>query len=545
MLKMIIADDEQIILDGLSMSIDWRSYGIEVVGAAINGVEALEMVKQYEPDIIMTDIRMPGLDGIELIKKIKDISPSIKTILFSAFQEFQYAKEAITLGTMAYITKPLKKEDVIGEVIKAREKIYQERKKIEHRNKLEELHRKNLSIVRESFCNHIIMGKIPRIEMDSKQFALYGIDMREEDIGVMTFQIDSLEILAKDSFDSTLHMTQMKMIQTINGVMDSLKKVVFISYNNEIVVLYNADEEYGNMIKSMIKEGERIKARIEESLDIKISIGIGRIYRRLRDVKVSYEESLRALNYRLTYGRNIVVYIEDVENQNSSSHHIFDDLNDTLLAVQNLLAIGDYNNISLLIDKKTSVIHQCKSVPYYYIQQVYCQLLSVLLRTLHEFDIQQDELLCGSTNLYDLLFKQSTYEELRQWYLDIVEQACKRISEKKEEFTSHTVTLGIEYIKNNYYRDISLTEVADHVGLNPSYFSRVFKIETGATFVEYVRKVKMEAAMSMLQSSGKRVYEICEELGYNNVQYFSNIFKNVVGVTPNEYRKAREKAGFL
>lgn len=537
---MIIADDEQIILDGLSMSVDWKSYGIEVVSTATNGIEALEAVKQYEPDIMMTDIRMPGLSGIELIKRIKEISPSIKTILFSAFQEFQYAKEAITLEAMAYITKPLKKEDVIKEVLKAKERIYQERKKVEHRNKLEELHRKSLAVIRESFCNHIIMGKIPSMEMNGKQFDLYGIHMREKDIGVMTFQIDNFETFVKDSFDSTLYMVQIKMIEIINEVMASLDKIIFISYRNEIVMLYNAKEEYKLMIQTMIKKGEKIKVRIEERLSIKISIGMGRIYPQLKDVKNSYEESLKALNYRLIYGQNIVIYIEDVENHDSSSNHIFDDLNNTLLAVQNLLLIGDYDNISILIHEKASAIYQYKSVPYYYIQQVYCQLLSVLLRSLNEFDIQQDELLGIPTNLYDQLFKKSTYEELQQWYLDIVKRACKRISERKEECISHTVTLGIEYIKNNYDRDLSLTEVADYVGLNPSYFSRVFKIETGTTFVEYVRKVKIEAAMSMLQSSSKKVYEICEELGYNNVQYFSNIFKNAVGVTPNEYRKVNE-----
>ena len=140
-------------------------------------------------------------------------------------------------------------------------------------------------------------------------------------------------------------------------------------------------------------------------------------------------------------------------------------------------------------------------------------------------------------HLYGELFKKGTLEEIEQWYDDLVERACSAINQKKDEKTSVVISSAVRYIKENCKRDISLGEVAEFVNLNPSYLSRIFKEEKGIQFVEYVRNVKMDMAKEMLKNSHKKIYQISEELGYQNVQYFSTIFKNTVGMTPVEYRK--------
>jgi len=162
-----------------------------------------------------------------------------------------------------------------------------------------------------------------------------------------------------------------------------------------------------------------------------------------------------------------------------------------------------------------------------------------LLRTIYEMGIIPEELYGKPVHLYEELFKKQTMIELEKWFYDLVKRVCLLINEKKSIKMNYIVAAAVKYIRQNYNKDISLGEVAEHVNLNSCYLSRLFKEEIGIQFVEYVRMVKIDIAKELLVNSNKKIYQICEELGYQNVQYFTTIFKNVVGMTPIEYKKSK------
>ncbi|MFZ5988744.1 MAG: response regulator [Bacillota bacterium] len=540
MLRMIIADDEQIILDGLRQSIDWKSYEIDVVGSAKNGAEAFEMAGSLCPDIVLTDIKMPGLNGLELVKQIKKLRPDVKFILISAYEQFEFAKEAIALGVLSYVTKPLKKQRIIEEVIKARDRIIHERSERENKRRLEELYLSTLPILSEHYHNSLIMGKT-RVTGDyKKQFSTYGVDMDETHTGVFVCTIDNMEEeTSEEFFEKSVQIIHLQIAEMIKELLPSCyKRTVFQSYNNEVVTIYNAASDHAAAIKDITLTAETIKNSMKRETGISISAGIGRIYPSLKDAQLSYQEAVKSLNYRLVYGNNAVLYIGSVEMNEMEHAHLFSNLSETLTNIQNVLWTGKEEEVLKLITSKMKELTFCKSVPYYYIQQVYCHLLSALLRTIYEMNILPEQLYGTPVHLYGELFKKQTLLELERWYYDLVERACTAINEKKASRANHVINSAVSYIKAHCYKDISLGEVAEHVNLNPSYLSRLFKEEVGIQFVEYVRNIKMEMAKDLLKNSNKKIYEICDELGYQNVQYFSTIFKNTVGITPMEFKKS-------
>lgn len=538
MLRMVIADDEQIILDGLKESIDWSSFDIDVVGVAKNGIEALEMTRNLVADLVVTDIKMPGLNGLELVKEIKKLRSDVRIILISAYEQFDFAQEAVSLGVLSYITKPLKKQKVIEEVLKARDIIMQERLEKENKSRLEELYATNLPILREHYHNSLIMGKTRLTGDYRKQFATYGIDIDEGPIGIFICIIDNLEETSEEFFEKSTQIIHLRIAEMIKELLPTCyKRTIFQSYNSEVVTIYNASSDHGTTIRDITLTAETLKNTMKRETPISVSAGVGRIYPSLKNASLSYQEAVKALNYRLVYGNNAVLYIDHVEMIEMKHAHLFVDLNEILSSIQNVLSTGKADEVLRLLDSKISQLIKCKSIPYYYIQQVYCHLLSVLLRTIYEINILPEQLYDTPVHLYGELFKKQTMEEVEKWYADLVIRACTAINEKKTARSSNVINSAVEYIRKHCNKDISLGEVAEHVNLNPSYLSRIFKEETGVQFVEYVRNVKMELAKELLKSSTKKIYEICEELGYQNVQYFSTTFKNTVGITPIEFKK--------
>lgn len=539
MIKLLIADDEQIILDGISESIDWDSYGIKVAGTATNGIDALELAKRLCIDILVTDIKMPGLEGLELIKEINALKRGIKVILISAYEQFDFAQEAISLGALSYLTKPLKKQRIIDEVLKARDCILAQRQDADSRSRLEEQYNENLPIIREHYLNNLIMGNTSVAGDFKRQSDAYGIEIDEAVMGVFVFTADSMGDSSREGFEKAAQITNLQISQMISELLpENYKRVVFQSHNNEVVTIFNSREPLSDTIRDVTFCAEAIKNALMHEKRVSVSAGVGRVYPSLDNAALSYQEALKALNYRLVYGNNTVLYIDYVEMKELSHTNVFSNLNETLANIQNVLWTGRNIEVIKLMDSAISGVLNNKKIPYHYIQQVYCQLLSVLLRTIYEMNILPEQLYGTPVHLYVELLKKNTSQEADMWCRDLVERACNAINAKKAVRTNNVIGIAIRYIRENCNKDLSLSEVAEKVNLNPSYFSRLFKEETGTQFVEYVRNAKMELAKDLLRNSNKKIYEICEKLGYVNVQYFSTVFKNTVGMTPNEYKKS-------
>lgn len=533
--RLVIADDEEIVCEGIKNSIDWLAYGVEVVGTANNGNEALQLIKDLLPDIVISDIKMPGLNGLELVNEIKTVMPEINVILISAYEEFDYAKQAIYLGVNSYLSKPVKKVEIINEVSKIISLLEKQRLKEETLTRLQQRFVENLPILREHFLNSAIKGII--IHDVEHKFQAYQIDISPHNIGVMAFKLDNFNQANSGDDGSNDQLIMLRVIEAINeNIYPRFKGITFQSFNLEIVMIFNLLSADGSPLLELINLAERVKNQIFDESGISISIGIGRVYPDFKDIGFSYKEAVKALNYRLVYGQNNVLYIENVENVETNTYRSLSHINELLDNIQNILYTGRNDEINKLIDDFSRQLQQSVNIPYFYIQQVYVQLLSITLRTATEIGIVPEKL-SEHSDLYGALFQIECFEELNPWIKKIIFKVCDEINQKNKLKTKYSIQQAINYIKEHCQEEISLTTVAEYIRLSPAYFSRFFKEETGYSFVEYLKKLRIEKAKELLRTSNLKIYEICEALGYQSVQYFSNLFKNMVGVTPQEYRE--------
>jgi YesN/AraC family two-component response regulator len=313
--------------------------------------------------------------------------------------------------------------------------------------------------------------------------------------------------------------------------------VVFQSYSNEVVAIYNMKESCMSTINNIIELSEIIRNSVLEQTGVSISFGIGRIQENISTVQASYQEAIKALNYRLLYGNNAVIFIDNVELSEYTTNYSFTSLHEQLDNLETILSMGKVSEVIKHVEKSIGKLQNNKNIPFYYIQLIYSQFLSIVLKTCMEMSIPTENLLTDTTDLYGEIFKKQTLKELNNWFNDILYRTCEVINNRRAPKVSNIISSAMDYIYNNIHKEVSLNEVAKYVSLNPSYFSRLFKEQTGSSFVEYVKTLKIERAKLLLKQGNKKIYEICDELGYQSVQYFSSLFKLEVGVTPMEYKK--------
>ncbi len=535
MFKLLIADDEQIVIEGIQNSINWDQYDIEVVGTAKSGTEALKLAQGLRPDIIISDIKMPGLNGLELIEELKTFLPNVKVILVSAYEEFDYAKQAIRLGVNSYLSKPVKKAEVINEVCKIKSFLEHKKNEEEIAERLQQRFNENLPFLREHFLNTLIRGNAVS-DLETK-LQTYRIDLSPFKTGVMVCKIDHFRSLRFEVAEAQVQLLMLRIIDVFKELtLQVSNSISFQGYNQEIVTIFNAPAGVEFPIQEMVKLAEKIKDQVLVEVGFEVSIGIGRIYSEIKDIGLAYKEAVKALNYRLVYGDNNVLYIENVEDIATETYSPLLNINELLENIQNILYTGKIDEVHGLVDSFRQRLQSAEKIPYYYIQQLYIQLLSIILRTATEIGIGTHQI-TDNSDLYGTLLKIDSFSELDKWIKEIINNVCEQINIKNQLKTKHSVQKAINYIREHCQEEISLTTVAEYVRLNPTYFSRFFKEETGCSFVEYLKKLRIEKAKELLRTSNLKIYEICEALGYQSVQYFSTLFKNMVGVTPQEYRE--------
>ncbi|TAH66820.1 MAG: helix-turn-helix domain-containing protein [Anaerolineaceae bacterium] len=528
MYKIMLADDEGIVIDSLKFIIE-KNFGQScTIEYAYTGRSVIELAEKFKPDIAIMDIHMPGINGIEAMKEIRKTNKSVIFIIMTAFDKFNYAKEAINLGVLEYLTKPVNQSVVTQVLQKAMDIIDADRKK-----------RSNDLLIREKL--EIV---IPIIESDFIYAALSGADFeREKDnfCNLLGIKEDYGMILVVELGDSLIdgNLTNpvgisVKAQSLYPTIRESLKEeldcVVSPIMVNKIVTFIpsiKAQLEYDDRI-GIIEKARKLVRDLTKRLDIQFKIGIGSVTS-INKLEDSYKEALSAI--RNSKGR--VAHVKDLS---IGCEYEGDYPIDTESALFDKIEKGDIEGTrteaNLFFDWMVN------NYPNH-IMDIKLKVLEFILFA------EQKAFLSGGMTYYFLyredylpaLIKIDNYEQLRKWFIDKVTQACRNITTKREEQTSGLICKAKAYIEENYNRDISLDDVSRIVDISPYYFSKLFKEETGENFIEYLTNMRIEKAKELLEHSDLNIKNICVDTGYSDPNYFSRIFKKQVGVTPTEYRE--------
>ncbi len=519
-----MVDDDRQICEGIEQGINWSEIGIGEVKSAFNGIEALEIFKRDFPEIVLTDIRMPGMDGLELFKKIKEIRPSTKVIIISGHSDFDYLKTAIQYGAVDYELKPIRVKNLIALISKVKEDILKEKSTEDNFARYQKTYI-------STFMDNLLSGKITDRNIILEELEQYfGFDARGC-LLLILFEADTLQDAAEDKtadyFDRLKEYFGEKPVGS-SGVMlwkpNGRQALLIIRTVDSMLFQQYLNSELKRISGQINRDFE---AENRATLSLGIS-GIGKV----SGVARLYRQASEALEHKFYTGRRSVNFYQNL----------------TISAVPYSMAsaamgklsraIGDFDlNLAVeLIEDEFTKIKTGQSDSKKSITGFGLELMKFLNSTLKSkgFEIidQYDEKL----KAYDNLSRKETLEDLKAVVLDYYSSVFVELKDEKEVSNNRGILKAVEYIKRNYDKDLTVEVVAQFIGKSPNYFSHVFKKEMKMSFTEYLNRMRIRKARELILSTDKLVYEICMEVGYQDYAYFAQLFKKFENCTPTEIK---------
>ena len=500
MLKVMLVDDEALIIEGLKYIIEWDKLGLEVVNTASSGDEALKKFKENPVDIVVTDINMPKVTGLELLSGLKNINDNVKFIVLSGYDEFSYAKKAMELGVKSYLLKPVNED----ELEKCLKKIVDD---IDNgKTKDNNLVAKNSKVI--DFLNSKIdiseivkLKDIMRISLDNEKYIVANIVFKG-------YKADEVIACIKNNIIGSLEVVQ--------------------NYDGSIILINSLDKDISE--EGLIEFYNIIKDIISEDLDIDVFISVGSEVSKIEDIRVSYKNSLRAKKQLLVEGYGKVIFSGDAEKEVHES-----------ISYNN--EISELNKI--IIEKNTDkatvylldLIQDEKLTP----KNIYDLSIKVIIlvdEISREFNIQSKYSTESFSSVIVDLCNEDSRENIERFLLAEIDELIKFISDNNKVF-SPIVQQVVKVINDEYKDELSLKTLSVKYRINSSYLGQIFSKEVGISFSEYLNKVKNTKAKELILNTNMRINNIAREVGYTDTSYFYRKFKKYYGVCPSTLREMK------
>lgn len=535
MLKVVIIDDEALVRVGLKSMVNWEELGFEIIGEAANGQQGLELIIKSKPEIVITDIKMPVMDGLEMMRLVLKGDYHPQFIILSSYDEFSLVKQAMKLGAEEYLIKlDLEPEILTNSLAAAREKILAERGKFNHEERFEKGLRENILMLREGFFKRIINRPVQDRNEAAEQAAYLGIELNEGVLACALLRINNLTILDKYDPDE-IRSLESSVLNTINEIVSDIFNGYTFSWNlGEFVIIFSGEsgldfDLYRGKAGAM---AERLIKMLKQYFNISVSIGISILHQGYAELAKAYFESYRAIQHCFYSGSESIFFFAEIPKEIGAQERInIPELKTTLpkaIELSDLEAIRTvFRSVVLTLEEPNLSRGQAYDL---------CFQIAYLIGEAVGFNETASKEIIGNNNsLHDSILQLNTLPEIITW-LTGLEQSLYCFLTKNEEQKNHRlVAKAKKYIMEHYKGDISLNEVANTLSISPGYLSTIFKQYTGICFIDYVTETKIDQAKKLLRESDYKVYEISEMLGFNNAYYFSKVFKKVTGMTPSEF----------
>lgn len=538
MIKVIIADDEMLEREVYKILITNFFPNIEIVAEVETGRQAIEKYELHKPDLMLMDMKMPGISGIEAIGEIRKKSKDTKFIVISAYNFFDYAKEVIKYGVEDYILKPVAKDEFVKVVGRVVNKIDEEKKENTEDLDIKEKLKSVLPLLESEIIYAIMMGDKNKIRQYSP---LINTNISEGFVVVSKLNDNSLQHMDEISRNLTAKRVQ-EYIKSISELKTCLtgyfianKMILVFSWGlNENSINQNVDVKEIAYDKVL-----RIRNLVFHNFKLKMSFGIGEYFKDTAGIINSYNQALTVINNIESFGIDIVNYGDikiDMINDFKYPYEL-----EKLLIEK--IRLGIFEPAITVFLSIFDFITDCLKGDINRVKFEMMELYFVLSRLIYEFDENNSSFknFVGIKNDY---YKISTFQEIYHIFAEDIKSLCDRFNYERNKKAKNTLFIASQYIKSNYMREITLEEVAKHVGFSPNYFSRIFKSEFKQSFIDYLTNVRVEAAKELVMKGNRNISDITWEVGYRDPNYFTKVFKKIVGLTPSEYKEEKYNEKF-
>lgn len=494
MLKAVVFDDEYIVLQGLQQLIDWSAYGIELAGTASDGLSALAMFQEIKPDLVLTDIRMPGLDGLQLVERIMAEAPLTYCIVFSGFNEFEYVRRAIGLGVADYLDKPVTIPSIEKAIQKVQERVNERQETLDIRRKWAGGRQQLV----EKATLDLLLGVAEALP---KWRALWG---------------EGAELF------------------TAVTVMASTGQLGLCSSGGHELINIVLGQEYLAVVLYEQPPDHSFWEELEDLAGLSgISVGVGRSYSGLEQAAASYKEAVRALRSARLLQAQSIVRFEELGEAMTAPKGLSEREEAMILCIRAANKAGMLEQVNLFL----AWIQREKPDPEI-VEREMLLFIYMALQAFRESGIAQEAAEDQDLYIPHIGIRTAAADgRLIPWFREQIESIADLSIESRENSKHEAVDSACAYIAQNMCRDVTLQEVADHVGLNASYLSVLFKEVVGESYIKYLTRYRVNLAKTLL-AKGNKVNEVSESVGYHTYRHFSEVFKKSTGLTPGQYKES-------
>lgn len=535
MLKVIVADDEKMICLLIAHLLDWEKHGFEITGMAYSGPEAFEMITRHRPDIVISDIRMPGFDGLELIKKTKDAGINTEFVMISGFRQFEYAQNAMKYGVKYYLLKPIEEDKLLEIIEEIKAQIFAARRKADYENHLELEVRETRDLMKKRFLTSMIYLEHPQqpteIEEDRNEVnRKYRTNFKEGIYRAVFVKLDTEE---EEEIDSIIAEIE-KRIRILEEVCE---EQIMAETHSGVITLCNYEaEREGEVLCAIETLYENVKEYVEQFVGFSVVLGVGKKEKHFFDSNRCIRSAIDAIKYRIRFPETGLIYADDYHFE---AYRLEDIVNS---GRQNeFLSRVEAGDAESAVEFLRSLMREIRYGEKNYSPVYYFDMLISYVNILADYCKKNDYCKEEVQNLLKKWNVRADNVRSEKMLFDITQEAVREVMEgiakEKKEKDAKPIRILKQYIEEHYMQEISLGQMADMVDMNASYLSSMFKRETGMTYSEYLFSCRVKQASRLLVETGKSIGEIAKECGYQDARYFSKQFSKLVGLKPSEYRK--------
>ena len=525
--NVLLVDDEADVLQAMKKKIDWEALGFCLAGTAENGQEALEMAEQLHIDVVMTDIKMPYMDGLTLCKNLKQSYRNMKVIIYSGFDDFEFAREAVHLEAEEYLLKPISAGDMEAAFSKVRKKLDQEYDEYRNLNRLSEYYRKSLPAMREQLVMGILEGRIAgeraRAMMETYEICL---DSPFYVVAALYMDVNPREEQPQPAQLFTLSLKDM-----VQDYLKNRTRFFSTAFLDQVIVIFMLDER--EEIDQVLYHLDQICKMGFHVLKSSVTAAVGQICANTDALHTSYEEAVNAMEYRSILGSGQVLYINDIEPCSEENilvtEHEFQNL-------VHAVKLGNRDETNAAIAQIMDSIRKEPISPGQY-QLLFMELLSELMKIGRAYKLHPNQIFGEHAGSWQELYRMVTVDELEGWLQEVCTNLRHVLRHERRDSAARLTEQAKAYIEEHYKEsDLSADSLCRCLNVSAAYFSTIFKREVGMSFVAYLTKIRLEHALELLRTTEDKTYIIASRVGYMEPNYFSYVFKKQYGISPSKYR---------
>ena len=532
-IKVFLVEDEMVIRNGIVKSINWEKEGYRLVGEASDGELAYPMILKEKPDILLTDIKMPFMDGLELSRLVKQELPDTKILIFSGYDEFEYAKEAIRIGVTEYLLKPVSSAQLLEVMRRISKQIEQDREEREMLRQYQEDMKENVERERQNFFSHVIRGEVS-IGEAVKNGKKYGMDLSAGFYSIILFKIFSTpeeNIVSEHIW---------KICEKIETKVDEILYAYYFQRGIDGWVFLLTAESKEQMEERQKNLCDCLAEIMKNERKVEYFGGIGKPVERIRNLGQSFRDAERIFAERFTRQSNqFLSGFEKMDVYKDDEFQIKDlgDVGKLREMIEKFLNNGTKEELEEFMDTYFIRMKEDKLQSTLMRQYIIMDIYIVIMSFCEKIDAVNHDYQQETEKLKSTIQNMNSVSEIRLYITYMLNQAIELRDSISKKRYADIIKAAEKMISEHYMsEEISLNSVADSVGMSPSYFSSVFSKESGKTFVEFLTETRMEKAKELLMCSALKTSEIGYEVGYKDPHYFSYIFKKTQGCSPKDYR---------